>query len=82
MLSKSLWESKSLDNSYQRVQMIDILLKYMLWYEFVNDLDAQSDFEKKNCHKKAGQVEQFLSKVCSKSNSNSMKCLAVHDDLY
>ena len=35
--------------------MIDILLKYILWYEFLNDLDAQSDF------KKAGQVEPFLS---------------------
>ena len=27
-------------------QMIDILLKYILWYEFLNDLDAQSDFDK------------------------------------
>ena len=26
--------------------MIDILLKYILWYEFLNDLDAQRDFEK------------------------------------
>ena len=26
--------------------MIDILLKYILWYEFLNDLDAQSDFDK------------------------------------
>ena len=26
--------------------MIDILLKYILWYEFVNDLDAQSASEK------------------------------------
>ena len=26
--------------------MIDILLKYILWYEFFNDLDAQSDFDK------------------------------------
>ena len=26
--------------------MIDILLKYILWYEFWNDLDAQSDFDK------------------------------------
>ena len=29
------------------VQMIDILLKYILWYEFLNDLDAKSDFDKK-----------------------------------
>ena len=29
------------------MQMIDILLKYILWYEFLNDLDAQSDFDKK-----------------------------------
>ena len=27
--------------------MIDILLKHILWYEFLRDLDAQSDFEKK-----------------------------------
>ena len=26
--------------------MIDILLKYILWYEFLNDLGGQSDFEK------------------------------------
>ena len=26
--------------------MIDILLKYILWYEISNDLDAQSDFDK------------------------------------
>ena len=39
--------------------MIDILLKYILWHEFLNDLDARSDFN--NCHKKAGQVEPFLS---------------------
>ena len=35
--------------------MIDILLKYtkyILWYEFLNDLDAQSDFEKKSVTKK------------------------------
>ena len=28
------------------VQMISILLKYIIWYEVVIDLDAQSDFEK------------------------------------
>ena len=33
--------------------MIDILLKYILWYDSLNDLDAQSEF--------AGQVEPFLS---------------------
>ena len=27
--------------------MIDILLKYILRYEFLNDLEAQDDFEKK-----------------------------------
>ena len=40
------------------MQTIDILLK---WYELLNDLDAQKDFDKKFCHKKAGQVEPFLS---------------------
>ena len=52
--SKSLWESKSFENSYQRVQMIAISLKYILWFEFLHDLDSKSDFEKKNCHKKSG----------------------------
>ena len=33
--------------------------------ESLNDLDAQSDFDKKRCHKKAGQVEPFLSWICS-----------------
>ena len=32
--------------------MIDILFEYILWYEFLNDLDAQNDFEKKNVTKK------------------------------
>ena len=27
--------------------MIDILLKFVFWYEFLNDMDAQSDFDKK-----------------------------------
>ena len=32
--------------------MIDILLKYILWYEFFNDLDVQSDFDKNFVTKK------------------------------
>ena len=32
-----------------------------LWYEFLNDLDSQSDFDKKYSHKKGGDVEPFLS---------------------
>ena len=32
--------------------MIDILLKYTLWYEFLNDLDAKSDFDKNFVKKK------------------------------
>ena len=35
------------------MQMIDILLKYIRWHEFLNDLDAQINFDKnyvkKNC---------------------------------
>ena len=34
------------------MQMIDILLKYILWYEFSNDLDAQNDFDKNFVTKK------------------------------
>ena len=42
--------------------MIDILLKYILpWYEFLNDLDAQSDFDKKKLSQKSRSVEPFLS---------------------
>ena len=40
------------------MRMIDILLKYILWHEFLNDLDSQSDFDK-FLSQKAGQV------VCS-----------------
>ena len=32
--------------------MIDILLKYILWYEFLNDLDSQSNFDKNLVTKK------------------------------
>ena len=32
--------------------MIDILLKYILWYEFLNDLYAKSDFDKSFVTKK------------------------------
>ena len=34
------------------MQMIDILFKYILWYEFIKDLDAQSDFDTKSVTKK------------------------------
>ena len=34
------------------VQMIDILFKCTFWYEFLNDLDAQSVFDKKFVTKK------------------------------
>ena len=34
------------------VQLIDTLLKYILLYAFLNDLDAQSDFDKKIVTKK------------------------------
>ena len=38
-----------------------ISIIYTLWYEFLNNLDAQSDFEKYCVTKKTGQVEPFLS---------------------
>ena len=34
------------------MQVIDILLKYILWYKFLNDLDAESDFDKNVVTKK------------------------------
>ena len=42
--------------------MIDILLKYILWYEFLNDLDAQRDFDK-----------NFVTKKPVKSNHSYLK---------
>ena len=41
--------------------MIDILLKYILQYDYLNDLDAQRDFDNNFVTKKTGQVEPFLS---------------------
>ena len=32
--------------------MIAILLKYILWYDFLNDLDTQSDFDRNLVTKK------------------------------
>ena len=34
------------------MQMIHILLKYILWCEFLSDLDVQSDFDKNFVTKK------------------------------
>ena len=34
------------------MQIIDILHKYILWHDFLNNLDAQSDFDKKIVTKK------------------------------
>ena len=59
--SKSLLTSESLKKSYQRMYLSKISIICTLWYESFNNLDAQSDFEKQFCHKKAGQVEPFLS---------------------
>ena len=47
--------------------MIHILLKYILWYVFVNNLDAQNDFEEEIVTKIASQVEPFFSEVYSRS---------------
>ena len=59
-LRKLLWASKS----YQRMQMIDILLKFILWI-FKRFGCPKWFWQKKRCRKKAGQVEPFLSWICS-----------------
>ena len=42
--------------------MIDILLKYyILWYEFLNDLEAQSDFDIDFVTKKPSRTILILS---------------------
>ena len=62
-LSKSLWASKTLKNSDGAN---DILLKYTLLNEFLNDLDAQSDFDKKLSQKNwSSRTILILLKVCS-----------------
>ena len=33
------------------MQMIDILLKYILWHDSLNDFDAQNDFDNKKITK-------------------------------
>ena len=40
--------------------MIAILLKYILWYEFLNNLDAQIDFDKKFVTKKPVKFHSYL----------------------
>ena len=44
------------------MQVIDILLNYILWYKFLNDLDAQSDFDK-----------NFVTKKLVKKNHSYLK---------
>ena len=40
--------------------MVDILLKYILWYEFSDDLAAQSDFDKNLVAKKNWSSRSIL----------------------
>ena len=47
-----------------RVQMISILLKYILLYEFLTTWMPKKSLTK-TFHKKAGQVEPFLSLECA-----------------
>ena len=52
------------------MQMIDILLKYILWHEFLSDLDAQRDFDK-----------QIVTKKPVKSNHSYLKYALDHSYL-
>ena len=66
-MSKSLWESKSFKNSLQRVQMIDILLKYihpLIW--ILKRFGCPKWFRQKFCHKKSWSSRTIvILKVCS-----------------
>ena len=44
------------------MHMIDILLKYIIWYEFLNDFVAQSDFNKTFVTKKLVLLNHFYLK--------------------
>ena len=59
--SKSLWASESFKSSCHRMYLSKISIMCILLYEFLNDLDAESDFDENFITKKAGQVEPFLS---------------------
>ena len=52
--------------------LIDTLLIYTLCYGFLNDFDAQSDFGKKNCHKKACPLQPFLSYMLKGKMANEI----------
>ena len=43
--------------------MIDILLKYILWHDFLSDLDAQRDFDK-----------HFVTKKLVRLNHSYLRC--------
>ena len=43
------------------MQMVDILLKNIFWYELLNDLNAQGDFDKKIVTKKLVKTILILS---------------------
>ena len=42
------------------MQMIDILFKYILWDDFLYDLDGQSDFDKKELTQKSWSSRTIL----------------------
>ena len=50
------------------MQMIDILLKTILWHEFLNDLDAQSDFENNFVTKKVVKWNHSYLKYALRQN--------------
>ena len=52
LFSKSLWASKSFKKWYQRMYLSKISIICILWYDFLNNLDPQKDFDKKCVTKK------------------------------
>ena len=55
------------------MRMIDILLKYILWYGFLNDLDAQSDFDKSFVTKKVVKFNYSYLKYALDLESNMIQ---------
>ena len=58
--------------------MFDFVLKYILWYEFLNDLDAQSDFDKKIVTKKVVKWNYSYLKYALEGNQNKNNSLVIN----
>ena len=60
--------------------MIDNLLKYILWYEFLNDLNAHKDFDKKCVTKKPVKENHSYLKYALIAHDHARLCDFLRDN--